>query len=67
VAAAHALAFLDGLLPVTAGSRLELSLPDLAWVPEAVEPHPACVCGAAGAARGTRVSAACTPHATMSV
>ncbi|MEU4682130.1 ThiF family adenylyltransferase [Streptomyces xinghaiensis] len=46
LAAAHALAFLDGRPPVCAGARLELALPDLAWEPCSITPHRACGCGA---------------------
>ncbi|MFM9366878.1 TOMM precursor leader peptide-binding protein [Streptomyces sp. Da 82-17] len=47
LAAAHALAFLDGGLPASAGARWEVPLPELDWRPEPVEPHPDCPCGAA--------------------
>lgn len=50
LAAAHALSFLDGRPPVSAGARLEFTLPDLAWEAQPVPPHPECGCGAAGAA-----------------
>ncbi|WP_247701819.1 ThiF family adenylyltransferase [Streptomyces sp. F63] len=46
LAAAHALAYLDGLPPVCAGARLELALPGLAWEPCSITPHRACGCGA---------------------
>ncbi|SDK91705.1 ThiF family adenylyltransferase [Streptomyces indicus] len=44
--AAHALAFLDGEAPESAGWRWLLTLPRLAWRPEALGPHSACPCGA---------------------
>ncbi|MEU3600109.1 ThiF family adenylyltransferase [Streptomyces sp. NPDC006798] len=44
--AAHALSFLDGELPLTAGARWETSLPLLDWRREPLAPHPRCVCGA---------------------
>ncbi|MGW0366031.1 ThiF family adenylyltransferase [Streptomyces sp. NPDC002990] len=47
LAAAHALSFLDGELPASAGSRWEAALPALHWEPCAVSPHPDCPCGAA--------------------
>ncbi|MET8679172.1 ThiF family adenylyltransferase [Streptomyces sp. NPDC004647] len=52
LAASHALTFLDGQLPVSAGARLEFALPDLLWEPRRIAPHPSCGCGAAGAAPG---------------
>ncbi|CAL9445064.1 ThiF family adenylyltransferase [Streptomyces sp. enrichment culture] len=52
LAAAHALAFLDGRVPSTAGARWEVSLPGLHWHARPVWPHTACPCGAAG--RGPR-------------
>ncbi|GGV25650.1 hypothetical protein GCM10010293_23680 [Streptomyces griseoflavus] len=52
LAAAHALAFLDGRVPSTAGARWEVSLPGLHWHARSVWPHAACPCGAAG--RGPR-------------
>ncbi|MFI7503808.1 TOMM precursor leader peptide-binding protein [Streptomyces sp. NPDC049687] len=47
LAAAHALAFLDGLVPSSAGARWEVSLPTLHWHARPVWPHSACPCGAA--------------------
>ncbi|MGA5625859.1 ThiF family adenylyltransferase [Streptomyces cellulosae] len=49
LAAAHALAFLDGRIPSSAGARWEVSLPQLHWQPRPVAPHRRCPCGAAGA------------------
>lgn len=48
LAAAHALAFLDGRRPTSAGARWEVSLPALHWHARPVTAHPACPCGAAG-------------------
>jgi bacteriocin biosynthesis cyclodehydratase domain-containing protein len=48
LAAAHALAFLDGRTPSSAGVRWEVSLPALRWRTRPVRAHPACLCGAAG-------------------
>ncbi|MFD7699023.1 TOMM precursor leader peptide-binding protein [Streptomyces caelestis] len=47
LAAAHALAFLDGRVPSSAGARWEVSLPALHWRARPVRPHPVCPCGAA--------------------
>ncbi|KOV23875.1 TOMM precursor leader peptide-binding protein [Streptomyces virginiae] len=47
LAAAHALAFLDGGLPASTGSRWEAALPTLHWESAPVRPHPDCPCGAA--------------------
>ncbi|MEV5881649.1 TOMM precursor leader peptide-binding protein [Streptomyces sp. NPDC052020] len=67
LAAAHALAFLDGRMPSSAGARWEAALPALHWHARPVWPHPACPCGAGeegavewgaagrGAAEGTAV------------
>ncbi|MEU4044134.1 TOMM precursor leader peptide-binding protein [Streptomyces antibioticus] len=52
LAAAHALAFLDGGRPSGADARWEVSLPTLQWHARPLWPHPACSCGAA--ARGKR-------------
>ncbi|MGY0069643.1 TOMM precursor leader peptide-binding protein [Streptomyces sp. QTS137] len=47
LAGAHALAFLDGHVPSSAGARWEVSLPDLRWRARPVGGHPGCPCGAA--------------------
>ncbi|MFF3335056.1 TOMM precursor leader peptide-binding protein [Streptomyces sp. NPDC002888] len=77
LAAAHALAFLDGHLPSSAGARWEVSVPGLQWHARPVWAHPACPCGAArkteeeaeeGAeeeAEGEHPSETGGPHATM--
>ncbi|MCT9090991.1 TOMM precursor leader peptide-binding protein [Streptomyces sp. ASQP_92] len=65
LAAAHALAFLDGDLPESTGSRWEVSLPRLDWRSTPIEPHRDCSCGAVGNTRGERASAAVGPHDTM--
>lgn len=44
--ASHALAFLDGRTPSTAGARWEVSVPGLDWHARPVWAHPACPCGA---------------------
>ncbi|WP_405753779.1 TOMM precursor leader peptide-binding protein [Streptomyces sp. NBC_01411] len=65
LAAAHALAFLDGELPASTGSRWEASLPLLDWRSARIAPHPDCRCGAGGHTEGERASAAGAPHDTM--
>ncbi|MFB7174960.1 TOMM precursor leader peptide-binding protein [Streptomyces sp. NPDC056254] len=52
LAAAHALAFLDGQLPASTGSRWEAALPTLHWESAPVRPHPDCPCGAAAESAG---------------
>ncbi|MDT0566573.1 TOMM precursor leader peptide-binding protein [Streptomyces sp. DSM 3412] len=47
LAAAHALAFLDGRTPSSAGARWEVSVPGFDWHPRPVWPHPSCSCAAA--------------------
>ncbi|MDT3724111.1 ThiF family adenylyltransferase [Streptomyces sp. DSM 41972] len=74
--AAHALAFLDGRVPSSAGARWEVSLPQLHGQPRPVAPHRRCPCGAAGAGpdgsdggpekgRGEHTSADGGSHETM--
>ncbi|MGW0122177.1 TOMM precursor leader peptide-binding protein [Streptomyces sp. NPDC003327] len=65
LAAAHALAFLDGDLPASTGARWEVSLPWSEWRSERLRPHPDCPCGAARAAEGERASAAGGVQDTM--
>ncbi|MGW0773370.1 ThiF family adenylyltransferase [Streptomyces sp. NPDC002835] len=65
LAACHALSFLDGGAPASAGSRWELSLPQLSWRSERIHPHPDCVCGAAGKTERGNTSAVAATHATM--
>ncbi|MFF9848761.1 TOMM precursor leader peptide-binding protein [Streptomyces litmocidini] len=65
LAAAHALAFLDGDLPASTGTRWEASLPVLEWRAERLRPHPACPCGAARGGEGERASAPGKDHDTM--
>ncbi|MFF0436303.1 TOMM precursor leader peptide-binding protein [Streptomyces sp. NPDC004327] len=62
LAAAHALAFLDGDLPSSTGARWEVSLPLLEWRSAPVRPHPACPCGARLAPRGEHAPAAVAPR-----
>ncbi|MFG2298806.1 ThiF family adenylyltransferase [Streptomyces sp. NPDC048603] len=48
LAAAHALAFLDGELPASVGARWEAALPGLHWQRTGLTAHPECGCAAAG-------------------
>ncbi|WP_405830003.1 TOMM precursor leader peptide-binding protein [Streptomyces sp. NBC_01176] len=66
IAAAHALAFLDGRPPSSAGARWETSAPALHWHAKPVWPHPDCPCGAAEKSKkGERAAEAEEPHETM--
>lgn len=65
LAAGHALAFLDGELPSSAGARWEVSVPGLDWHATPVWEHPACRCGAAEKAKGEQTSDNEGPHETM--
>jgi bacteriocin biosynthesis cyclodehydratase domain-containing protein len=65
LAAAHALAFLDGRLPSSAGARWEVSLPGLSWHARPVWAHPACPCGAAEKGKGEHTSKEEAAHETM--
>ncbi|MET8831433.1 TOMM precursor leader peptide-binding protein [Streptomyces sp. NPDC004610] len=67
LAAAHALAFLDGREPSGAGVRWEVSLPVLQWHARPVSPHPACPCGAAEKGRTEHTSEEGPSHETMAV
>ncbi|MDX3225723.1 ThiF family adenylyltransferase [Streptomyces sp. ME19-01-6] len=66
VTAVHALGFLDGRLPASAGARLEAALPTLTWDRRRIEPHAECACGAAGRTDAVYASDVEAPHATMS-
>jgi bacteriocin biosynthesis cyclodehydratase domain-containing protein len=65
LAAAHALAFLDGRIPSSAGARWEVSLPGLSWHARPLWPHPACPCGAAEKGKGEHTSKEEAAHETM--
>lgn len=65
VAAGHALAFLDGELPSSAGARWETSVPRLDWHARPVWAHPACSCGAAEKGNGEHTAKEGEPHETM--
>ncbi|MER6431467.1 TOMM precursor leader peptide-binding protein [Streptomyces sp900105245] len=71
LAAAHALAFLDGGAPAATGTRWEVSAPGLTWHSRPVRPHPACGCGAAERGRESgkteHFSTDGRPRATMAV
>ncbi|MFI8191105.1 TOMM precursor leader peptide-binding protein [Streptomyces sp. NPDC085946] len=67
LAAAHALAFLDGRTPSSSGARWEVSLPGLHWHARPVWPHPACPCGAAEEGKAEHTSEDGGSHATMAV
>ncbi|WP_338677934.1 ThiF family adenylyltransferase [Streptomyces sp. SCSIO 30461] len=58
LAAAHALAFLDGDVPSGTGARWEVSLPLLEWRSELFRGHPDCLCGAVGQTGGERATGA---------
>ncbi|MFS8198658.1 TOMM precursor leader peptide-binding protein [Streptomyces sp. CWNU-52B] len=65
LAAGHALTFLDGGLPSSAGARWEVSVPGFDWHARPVWQHPACPCGAGERGKGERTSDDEGPHATM--
>ncbi|WP_217210519.1 TOMM precursor leader peptide-binding protein [Streptomyces sp. AC550_RSS872] len=65
LAAAHALVFLDGRVPSSAGARWEVSLPGLSWHARPVWAHPACPCGATEKGEGEHPSEDEGSHETM--
>ncbi|MFE5818258.1 TOMM precursor leader peptide-binding protein [Streptomyces sp. NPDC056479] len=65
LAAAHALTFLDGRIPSSAGARWEVALPGLSWHARPVWAHPACSCGAAEKGEGEHPSEEEESHETM--
>ncbi|MBC2904903.1 TOMM precursor leader peptide-binding protein [Streptomyces cupreus] len=65
LAAAHALAFLDGGTPSSAGARWEVSLPGMTWHARPVWAHPACPCGAAEKGKEGHTSKDGEAHETM--
>ncbi|MFC5212459.1 TOMM precursor leader peptide-binding protein [Streptomyces coerulescens] len=65
LAAAHALAFLDGRVPSSAGARWEVSLPGLTWQARPVWARPTCACGAAEKGEGEHPSEDEERHETM--
>ncbi|MZF84927.1 ThiF family adenylyltransferase [Streptomyces sp. SID5643] len=67
LAAAHALAFLDGRVPSSAGARWEVSVPALHWQARPVPAHTACSCAAAERGKGEHLSEDGESHETMAV
>ncbi|MEU3936495.1 ThiF family adenylyltransferase [Streptomyces sp. NPDC029044] len=67
LAAAHALAFLDGRVPSSADARWEVSVPALHWQARPVRAHPACSCAAAERGKGEHLSEDGESHETMAV
>ncbi|MEU3089247.1 ThiF family adenylyltransferase [Streptomyces massasporeus] len=67
LAAAHALAFLDGRIPSSAGSRWEVSVPGLRWHARSIRAHPECPCAAVERGKGEHLSEDGEPHETMAV
>lgn len=65
VAAGHALAFLDGEEPSSAGARWEASVPRLDWHARPVWAHPACGCGAVEKGKEEHTSKDGESHATI--
>ncbi|MBZ6207795.1 TOMM precursor leader peptide-binding protein [Streptomyces olivaceus] len=65
LAAAHALAFLDGGTPAGTGVRWEVSLPALRWHARPVAAHPACPCGAAAEGKQEHIAEDGAGGATM--
>ncbi|SES24873.1 bacteriocin biosynthesis cyclodehydratase domain-containing protein [Streptomyces sp. yr375] len=65
LAAAHALTFLDGRTPSSAGARWEVSVPALQWRACPVPPHSACPCGAAEKGKREHTPEDEASHATM--
>jgi bacteriocin biosynthesis cyclodehydratase domain-containing protein len=65
LAATHALAFLDGRLPSSAGARWEVSLPGLQWHARPLWPHPACLCRAVEKGKRKHTSEDGASHETM--
>ncbi|ARX86294.1 MULTISPECIES: TOMM precursor leader peptide-binding protein, partial [Streptomyces] len=65
LAAAHALAFLDGAEPALAGARWETSTPGFDWRRHRARTHRSCPCGASEQVKGERASVDREPHETM--
>ncbi|MFG2649188.1 ThiF family adenylyltransferase [Streptomyces sp. NPDC048436] len=65
LAAAHALAFLDGAAPASAGVRWEASVPGFDWHTRPVPAHPRCPCGAGVVDKGAHPVMGQEPHDTM--
>ncbi|MEU0219401.1 ThiF family adenylyltransferase, partial [Streptomyces sp. NPDC006265] len=67
LAAAHALAFLDGRVPSSAGARWEVSVPGLHWHARPIRAHPECPCAAVEKGKGEHLSEDGESHETMAV
>ncbi len=67
LAAAHALTFLDGRVPSSAGARWEVTVPGLHWHARPVRAHPACPCGTAERGKREHPSEDGESHETMAV
>jgi hypothetical protein len=67
LAAAHALAFLDGRVPSSAGARWEVSVPGLHWHARPIWAHPECPCAAVERGKGEHLSEDGESHETMAV
>ena len=67
LAAAHALAFLDGRVPSSAGARWEVSVPGLHWHARPIWAHPECPCAAVEKGKGEHLSEDGESHETMAV
>ncbi|GAA3111874.1 ThiF family adenylyltransferase [Streptomyces rectiviolaceus] len=65
LAAAHALAFLDGVAPASTGVRWEASAPGFDWHARPVPPHLTCPCGAGVVDKGEHPAGDKKPHDTM--
>lgn len=65
LAAGHALAFLDGATPATAGARWEATMPGFDWHPRPLWPHHACPCGAGEQGMREHTTVDPEPHETM--
>lgn len=65
LAAAHALAFLDGAAPASAGVRWEASVPGFDWHARPVPPHLTCPCGAGVVDKGEHPDGEEEPQDTM--
>lgn len=65
LAAAHALAFLDGTAGFSAGVRWEASVPGFDWHARPVPPHLTCPCGAGVVDKGEHLAGDEEPHDTM--
>ncbi|MFD9905449.1 ThiF family adenylyltransferase [Streptomyces sp. NPDC059063] len=65
LAAAHALAFLDGAEPAVAGVRWLTSTPGYQWRAHSTPAHRSCPCGASEQRKGERTSVDREPHETM--